>query len=187
MAAVKALNQRAARENWHHYCDPTLAFSNDCYGAFIDLWRTRAAGRTMPARSDMTARDLKDFLRNIVIFERIGRNPSRYRWRLIGTSVTEVAGHHTGKTFEETIPEEHRPRWLECFDLVLDGGQPMRFLGRVHLKGREYLDAENLFVPLANEEGEPTFAMGFCRYTPRHSDEGEIWQDQIDSIPAALL
>jgi hypothetical protein len=121
-----------------------------------------------------------------VIFERIERNPSRYRWRLIGTGITEITGHHTGKTFEETVPEEHRPRWIDCFDLVLDGGQPMRFLGRVHLQGREYLYAENLFVPLADDKGEPAFAMGFCRYTPRQSDESESWDSQIASIRGRL-
>jgi hypothetical protein len=187
IAAARALNQRAARENWHHFCDPTLAFSDGCYHDFISLWKHRAAGRAMPVRSEITARDMKNFLRNIVMFERIQTNPSRYRWRLIGTGVTEIAGHNTGKTFEETVPEEHRLRWVECFDLILDGEQPMRFLGRVHLKGREYLDAENLFVPLANDNGEPAFAMGLCRYTPRRSEEGETWENQLASIPGGLL
>ena len=69
----------------------------------------------------------------------------------------------------------------------MDGGQPLRFLGRVHLKDREYLDAENLFVPLANDEGQPTFVMGLCRYTPRHSENWESWENQIASIPGDLL
>jgi hypothetical protein len=179
VAVADALNQRAARENWHHFCDPGLGFSDDCYQAFIGLWRNKAAGRPMPARSDLTPPDLKDFLRNIVIFERFAEKPSRYRWRLIGTSITEVAGHHTGKTLEESLPPEHIERYTSCCDLVLDGGQPMRFLGRVHLQGREYLDAENLFVPLANDEGHPTFSMGFCRYTPRRSDEHESWETRL--------
>jgi hypothetical protein len=182
-ATAKALNQKAIQQNWHHYCDPTLAFTDDSYLKFIELWREKSAGRPMPARSELSARDLKDFLRNIVIFERESRNPSRYRWRLIGTRITEVTGHHTGKTFEETIPDQHMPRWVECFDLVLDGGQPIRFLGRVHISGREYLDAENLFVPLANNEGNPTFAMGLCRYTPRRTEEGESWEKQLASFP----
>ena len=188
VAVADALNQMAAREHWHHFCDPGLGFSDDCYQSFISLWKAKAAGRPMPARSDFTPRDLKDFLRNIVIFERFAENPSHYRWRLIGTSITEIAGHHTGKTLEESLPPEHIERYTRCFDLVLDGGQPIRFLGRVHLQGREYLDAENLFVPLANDEGRPTFSMGFCRYTPRRSDEGESWESRIaTAAPASLL
>jgi hypothetical protein len=63
----------------------------------------------------------------------------------------------------------------------------MRFLGRVHLEGREYLDAENLYVPLANDNDVPTFAMALCRYTPRRSDDEETWENQIASIPGGLL
>lgn len=141
----------------------------------------------MPKRSEMTPRDLKNVLRNIVLFERISHEPSNYMFRLIGTALTDVAGHVTGKTFEETIPPELLPRWVECGDLVLDGGQPLRFLGRVHLQGREYLDAENLFVPLANDNEESTYIMGLCRYTPRRSQDEESWENQIASIPGALL
>jgi len=108
-------------------------------------------------------------------------------FRLIGTGLTEVAGHVTGKTFEECVPPELVPRWNECGDLVLDGGKPLRFIGRVHLRGREYLDAEHLYVPLANDSGETTFIMGLCRYTPRRSETEESWEHQIASIPGALL
>lgn len=186
-ATARALNQRAVKEKWYHYCDPTLAFSDSYYSQLLNLWRTKAGARQMPKRSEMTARDLKDVLRNLVMFERTHRCPSRYRWRLIGTNLTSMAGDNTGKAFEETLPAEHLPRWIECCDLVLDGGQPMRFLGRVHLQGREYLDAENLFVPLADDNDTPTFMMGLCRYTPRSTEADESWESRIASIPGPLL
>lgn len=187
LAAAKKLNQKAAEQKWHHFCDPGLAFSDPIYGRFLSLWRNKAGARAMPTRSEMTFRDLKDFLRDIVIFERTSKNPSKYNWRLIGTKVTEVAGHNTGKTFDETVPPEHLPRWIECGDLILDGGLPLRFLGRVHINGREYLNAENLFVPLADDNNEPAFAMGLCHYTPRRTDNEETWECQIASIPGGLL
>jgi hypothetical protein len=141
----------------------------------------------MPSRSELTARDLKDYLRDIVVFQRDGVHPSHYIWRLIGTKITEITGPNTGKTFEETLSPDHIARWVECGDLILDGGQPMRFIGRVRLKGREYLDAENLFVPLANDTGEPTFVMGLCRYTPRRSEDDRSWESQIAAIPGGLM
>jgi hypothetical protein len=141
----------------------------------------------MPKRSDFTPRDLKDVLRNIVIFERVEKFPSRYRWRLIGTNLTSMAGDNTGKMLEDTLTPDLVTRWNQSYDLVLDGGKPLRFLGRVHLKGREYLDAENLFVPLANDNDEPTFALGLCRYTPRRAHDDESWENQIASIPGGLL
>ena len=185
--AIKVLNQRAAREKWCYYCDPTLAFSDSLYMQFLLLWKNKAGARRMPARSEMTARDLKEFLRDIVMFQRDAVNPSHYVWRLIGTKITDITGHQTGKTFEETLSPDHVARWIETADLILESGQPMRFVGRVRLNGREYLDAENLFVPLANDEGQPTFVMGLCRYVPRRSECEESWENQIASIPGGLL
>jgi len=187
LAAAQALNRKAAEQKWYHFCDPSLAFHETCYEDFLALWQRKSAGRPMPLRSEITPRDLKDFLRDIVMFQRVSLNPSRYTWRLVGTKVTEVAGHQTGRTFDESVPAEHLPRWVECGDLILDGGKPLRFLGRVHINGREYLDAENLFVPLANDAGEPTFVMGLCHYTPRRSENELSWESQIAAIPGGLM
>jgi len=187
LAAARALNQKAAQQKWHHFCDPTLAFSNPVHLGFLSLWQSKAGTRAMPAKSEITPRDLKDFLRDIVVIHRVAENPSQFVWRLIGTKVGEVVGHNTGKTLEESAPPELCARWIECGDLILDGGQPLRFLGRVHLTGREYLDAENLFVPLANDEQRPTFVMGLCRYTPRLSEDEESWESHIASIRDGLL
>jgi hypothetical protein len=186
-AAAKALNQKAAREKWYHICDPSLAFSDPFYAGFLNSWRSKAGDRAMPKRSEMSPRDLKDVLRHLIVLERVEKMPSRYRVRLLGTGLTSMTGDHTGKMLDEAVSAEHLPRWIECCDLVLDGGQPMRFLGRVHLEGKEYLDAENLYVPLSNDNGEPTFTMALCRYTPRRSENEQSWENQIASIPGALL
>ena len=184
---ARALNQKAVRQNWHHLCDPTLAFSDHSYENLLAIWHAKSEGRAMPRRSQIGPRDLKDILRNIVIFERIAQNPSQYRWRVIGTGLTDILGHNTGKTLEESVPPEHLPRWIECGDLMLDGGKPLRFLGRVHLQGRDYLHAEHLYVPLADENDEPAFVLGLCRYVPRTSDDAESWENELASMPAGLL
>lgn len=186
-AAARSLNQKSAQQKWHHFCDPGLTFSDTYYDRLLHTWREKAGDHPIPSRSQFTPRDLKDFIRNIVMFERIGRNPSRYMFRLIGTGLTDIAGHVTGKTFEECIPPELVPRWNECGDLVLDGGQPLRFIGRVNLRGREYLDAEHLYVPLSNDDFVPTFIMGLCRYTPRRSNSEESWESQIAAIPGGFI
>jgi hypothetical protein len=142
----------------------------------------------MPRRSQFTARDLKDVLRNIFVLERIAQNPSRYKFRLVGTGLYQMApGEQTGKMIEETLPPDHVDRWIETADLILGSHQPLRFVGRVRLKGREYLNAENLFVPLANDSDEPTFVMGLCHYTPRRSENELSWENQIASMSAGLM
>jgi hypothetical protein len=187
ISAAKALNQRAVKEKWYHYCDPTLAFSDACYDQLLSLWRVKAGGRAMPRRSEITARDLKEVLRNIVLVERDVANPKRFSWRLAGQTVTEVLGSHTGKTFDECVPPDLLPRWIGSMNIILDNAEPLRFIGRVHISGREYLDAEHLYVPLANDNDVPAYVMGLCRYTPRHSESEQSWEDQIASIPGVLL
>lgn len=187
LAVARSLNQKAAQQKSQHFCDPTLAFSDPFYDQFLSLWRSKAGTRAMPAKSEITPRDLKNFLRHVALCQRVAENPSRYVWRLTGTKVAEVTGHHDGKTFEECVPPEILPRWIECADLTLDGGQPLRFLGRVQLNGREHLDAENLIVPLADDTGKPAYAMALCRYTPRLSASEESWETQIASVAGALL
>jgi hypothetical protein len=187
ITAARALNQKATREQWYHICDPTLAFRDPIHNELLNLWRTKAGDRKMPKRSDMTLRDLKGVLRHLLILERVDQNPSKFRFRLVGTGLTAMAGELTGKTIEEVVPPEHLARWIECCDLVLEGGQPLRFLGRVHLQGKEYLNAENLYVPLANDNDEPAFAMAMCRYTPRDTDAEQDWENEIASLPGGLL
>jgi hypothetical protein len=186
-AAIRTLNERAAREKWYHICDSSLSFKDPIHDTLLALWRRKAGDRPMPRRSELSPRDLKDVLRHLLIFERVEQSPSRYRIRLIGTSLTGLAGDRTGVMVEEIVPPEHLPRWVGSGDLVLDGGQPLRFVGRVHLEGKEYLNAENLFVPLSNDRDEPVFIMGLCRYTPRRTENEESWESQVASIPGALV
>jgi len=187
VAAAKVLNQKAAQQKWHYFCDPGLAFTDSFYDQFLATWRAKAGDRKMSARSDMTPRDLKNYLRNLVLFQRDSVNPSQYSWRLIGTALTEIVGHNTGKTLEESVPPELLPRWNECLDLVLAAEQPLRFIGRVHLEGREYLDAEHVYVPLLNDRNEAAFVMALLRYTPRRTQDEQSWEKQIAAVPGALL
>jgi hypothetical protein len=184
--AAKAFNERAARQNWNQFCDPTLAFAEPSYTKLLGVWRAKAAGRKMPARSEMTARDLKDFLRHIILVQRDNETPSHYRWRLIGTSVTEIVGHHTGKSFDDSIPPEHLSRWVEVCDMIIESEQPWRFLGRVHIRGHEYLDAEHLYLPLADDNDVPSYVMGLCRYVSRYQDN-DISDNELASMPRGIL
>lgn len=187
ISVAQAFNRQAVSQNWHQFCDPTLAFSEEWYTRFLSIWQARKGEQAMPARSQITPRDLKDFLRNVILVQREGGEARQYRWRLIGTAVTEVVGHHTGKLFEESVPPAHLARWNEACDMILESKQPWRFLGRVHISGREYMDAEHVYVPLANDNGEPAFVMGLCRYVPRRSESEEIWENEIASLPLGLL
>jgi hypothetical protein len=191
VVAAKNYNERAVRQNWYQRCDPTLSFTEPSCRELLSVWRAKAGDRIMPLRSQMTPRDLKMYLKNIVLGHREQTNPSQYRFRLIGTGLTEIVGEHTGQRFEDAVPPEHLSRWIEVCDLILESEQPWRFLGRVHIQGREYLNAENLYMPLADQDGVPAFVMGYIRYTSRFAvhdvDMQAELENEIASIPGGLM
>jgi hypothetical protein len=190
-ALAKEYNEKAVRRNWHERCDPTLSFTETAHRQLLSVWRAKAGQRKMPMRSEITPRDLKDYLKNIILGQREETNPSRYRCRLIGTGLTSILGEHTGQRFEDSIPPELLPRWIEVCDMILESETPWRFLGRVHINGHEYLNAEHLYMPLADQDGTASFVMGYCRYTPRQSvveiDMQAELENEIASIPGGLL
>src|SRR5438034_1581870 len=102
---ARTLNRRAAREGWYQVCDPTLGFADSFYDPLLNLWRNKACGNSIPRRSVLTPRDLKDVLRHILVLERVSRNPSRYKFRLVGTGLYQMApGEQTGKMIDEIVP-----------------------------------------------------------------------------------
>jgi hypothetical protein len=163
--AADSFNDRSRLEGWEQLCDPLLSFEHPDFASVIALWKAQAHGRAMPARSDMTARVLKEFLPRVAMKERMQTNPSRYRWRLVGTKVAEVLGERTGKFADEDAPPKQVARWNMSCDLVLETRLPMRFTGRVLANNRDYMQSDLLFMPLADENGTPKFVMGFGLYT----------------------
>ena len=188
--AAKAHNEKSARRNWRQLCDPDLSFDEPFFNDLIALWRSKLGSAQIPKRSAITIRELKPFLTNIAIMERIKENPSQYRWKLVGTKVAQVLGEHTGKLLEDGITHEQLSRLSESFDMVLEAGQPWRFYGEVTLNGRDYLIAENLYLPLADEDGKARFIMALCRYASA-STEREDLRERIEnamlSEPRGLL
>ncbi|HEY2071013.1 MAG TPA: PAS domain-containing protein [Rhizomicrobium sp.] len=155
-------NELSEREGWEQLCDPALAFSRADFAEFLALWTEKAAGRAVPTRGDMTARALKPFLPKVALKERVECDPSRYRWRLVGTYVAQILGERTGQFLEEGASPRAVARWTASCDLVLKTARPLRFVGRVLAK--DFLTSELLFTPLAGDDGVPRFVMGFGHY-----------------------
>lgn len=162
--AASAYNARSENEGWEQLCDPDLGFARRDFSDVRALWNAQAGGRAMPARSDMSARVLKTYLPHIGLKERVETNPSRYRWRLVGTQVAQVLGERTGKALDDNAPPRVVARWVASCDLVLAAATPLRFVGRVLTQDKDFLASELLFMPLAGDDGEPRFVMGFGHY-----------------------
>lgn len=168
-----ALNQRAHAEGWPFHCDTVLAFDRPELNALRDVWRSLAAGKSAPSRTDFDARMLKPFLRNISIIERVFVDAAkwRYRTRLTGSAIVELTGEHTGKYLDEHMPRDFLPRWIAPFDAVLDSVVPFRFVSEFALPHLSYLDGESLVAPLADTRGEVTLILTCLYFRPRRGPD----------------
>jgi hypothetical protein len=58
-------------------------------GAIYAYWDGKRRGRSMPSRTDIDPLELKPFLPQLVLLDVEG-DPPRFRYRLVGTEVTQV-------------------------------------------------------------------------------------------------
>jgi hypothetical protein len=167
--AAWELDRKARLEGWPFRCDATLEFERAELNQLRDLWRSLAAGRAAPSRTDFDARTLKPYLRNIMIIERVFIGPGRwrYRTRLTGTAVADMIGDPTGKFLEEQLPLELVPRWASSYDATLDSGQPLRLVADLQLPQLAHLSGEALIAPLADRDGDLTLVFGCIYFKPR--------------------
>lgn len=133
--------------------DESLSFEADLLSEACRVWMT-AAGDSTPPRASITARLVKRFVGNFIIFER--QATGTFVVRLMGTRVSTVLGEMQGKTFAEALPPDADQRWTSVLNRVLAGRKPLRVVTMVNLNGMQFLEAEILLAPLCDDRGVDT-------------------------------
>lgn len=164
-----ALDRRAVAEGWPFHCDSKLEFERPELNRLRDIWHAVADTAGVPARTDFDARTLKPFLRNISILERVfvDSDKWRYRIRLMGSAIAEIAGDSTGHFLDQQLAPEFLRIWTNAHDAVLDGGMPMRFVSDFRVPQLSYLDGESMLTPLADAHGRLTLILSCLYFTPK--------------------
>ncbi|MDE2183541.1 MAG: PAS domain-containing protein [Alphaproteobacteria bacterium] len=137
---------------WDPVCDPDLRFQSQILVGALALWRRHAPHGSIPRRAALTLRALKSLTARTTLFERVAREPSRYRVRLMGTRIAQLVGEAQGRMLEDVIPPQANLRWCAAFDEVLSQSRPLRFFGRQRI---DDLDSEILMAPLLDDAGRP--------------------------------
>lgn len=69
----------------------------------FDYWNRKRAGRRMPSRDDLDPIDIRDVMPSVIICE-VEPEPLRFRYRLIGTRLTELVHRDvTGRYIDESL------------------------------------------------------------------------------------
>jgi len=133
--------------------DESLSFESDLVSQACAVWQA-VAGNSIPPRSAITARFSKNFVGNMIIFER--QSTGAFWVRLMGTRVTSVLGEMQGKTFAEALPADADERWTGALNRTLANRKPLRVVTVVNLNGLQFLEAEMVLAPLCDEHGQET-------------------------------
>lgn len=136
--------------------DESLTFEAPLLSEACETWKA-AAGDGIPPRSSITARVAKNFVGNLVIFER--QSSGAFLVRLMGTRVSTVLGEMQGKQFADALPPDTAERWSGALNRVLTSGKPLRVVTLVNLNNLQFLEAEILLAPLCDDLGHETMVL----------------------------
>lgn len=117
--------------------------------ALFEYWRSKhPGGDGLPGRQHIDPVDIPHLLPNVWLID-VGRNPYRFRFRLIGTQIVSYAGEdNTGKWFDERLPD-FDPR---VFIDVVETGKPSWSRGRSKMRPeKDYYELERVRLPLASD------------------------------------
>lgn len=132
--------------------DTALDFEHAALRDMLRIWERQRADRAMPRRADLTPELLHDHLGWIVLLD-VEHEPQRFRYRLIGTRITEVAGRDsTGTYLDELYAPDIYEVAISSFRKVLARRRPVRAHGWLRHAEKGHLAFEAIDMPLSEDD-----------------------------------
>ena len=174
VVSADGLNELAQRRGWAVLCDTTCSFTFPELAGLKALWDSLAGSGGIPKRSELTARLLKPYMKNISLHERIvgPDGTRRYRTRFMGDVNAQIAGEALGKFYDEFLPEHALLIWNAMGDTVLGHNAPLCILIRADEVDKSFLVGEMLNAPLLAEDGSANLILSAVRF-----DSKRRWED----------
>ncbi len=109
----------------------------------------------LPSRRQLDPLDMRALLPFIVLLDVSGPAEAReFRYRLMGSHHIDLIGHnYTGMELRDATSPRLLARVLRNVNLVADSGQPLYDRFPLPFRGREFIDSERVYYPLA-EDGQ---------------------------------
>jgi hypothetical protein len=157
---AKQVNLAAQRHGWPLISDPHLNFVTPQLKASLEVWQAKRGTRRMPARSELTLRDLKFVLPNLAFVD-IVRDGARTRFkvRLAGSELDAFLGAMTGRFIDEAVPSRFAEKWTTLWQPAIDARAPLRTAGRIEFGERRCYVGETFYAPLAADGETPDILM----------------------------
>ncbi len=114
-----------------------------------DYWLALRGERTMPSRADIDPVHIPALLPHIVLVDVIGAPPV-FRYRLVGTGVTEIANRDaTGCILDESLYGNNTDRMLLAYRETVADGRPKAVREVVQFVQKDWVRIEVLLMPLS--------------------------------------
>lgn len=95
------------------------------HSALYQLWRERRGERKFPARRDFDVQDLAPWLGDLELIEIVECGErTRYRYRLVGTNITQIDGIDATGHFADEVFTDNYPHVICEYEQVLRTGAP---------------------------------------------------------------
>ena len=133
--------------------DPDYENLHPCFAWVRDYLRKAATPHRLPGRQHIDPVDLRNVL-NLVNLAEVLREAGRlrFRFRLVGTTQTVVAGREiTGKYVEDAVLPELRDRIIENMRRTVERKAPVYDRFPMPHPGRSFIDTERIYFPLASD------------------------------------
>lgn len=133
--------------------DPDLGIVSPTIALGLQCWLDAKGNAELPSRRDIDPTRLPaNMLPHTLLIDVEEEPVQRFRWRLIGTRITQVVGRDsTGKWWDELYSDDvfealaTGPRW------AISHRRPIRTLGQAPLPDRAFLRSENIDMPLSSD------------------------------------
>lgn len=113
-------------------------------------WNAKRGSRSMPARRDIEPLEIHRLLPHVVLVD-VEASPMRFRYRLVGTFVTQVTGRDvTGCYVDSAIFPHSIESVLDPYRLAAEHQEPVGKVGEAcWVPAREWMHLETLILPLS--------------------------------------
>jgi len=130
--------------------------------ALFDYWRSihpagAGQGGPLPGRRHLDPIDIPELLPNIWMIDVLRSlqksDGLRFRFRLVGTEIVKFTGRDaTGQALDAIYPDYPNTEAFRAHRAVAESGQPgYRKSGVLSNPGRNFVEAERLYLPLAED------------------------------------
>jgi hypothetical protein len=131
-----------------------------------NYWQSiHPGGGALPGRRHLDPIDIPELLPNIWMID-VQRPPLRFRFRLVGTEIVKFTGRDvTGRWLDEIYPDYEKTDAFRMHRDCAESGRPgYRKSGVLSNPGRNYVEAERLYLPLAEDGQEVDIVLVMTLY-----------------------